>query len=119
MGYVVRHERNCSIIPINPKNNYQLPFDNEIIDLKLICEVHGIQHYELLRENTPWLNNQTPREFLKQRKLIDRYKKAVAECNGYFYLEIPYWTENDESYKKLIDDKIKQIFMLKGGDKIA
>lgn len=110
LEYKLNHENKCSIVPINPKNKYQLPFDNEVIDLKLIIEVHGIQHYELLRENAPWLKNQSPEEYLKQRKLIDRYKKAVAECNGYFYLEIPYWTDDEEeTYKELINNKINKI----------
>jgi hypothetical protein len=29
-------------------------------------------------------------------------------------LEIPYWTEKDESYKQLIDNKIKEILINKG-----
>jgi len=50
LGFTVLHETNCTIIPINPKTKYPLPFDNEIelINKKrLICEVNGIQHYEL------------------------------------------------------------------------
>lgn len=32
----IRHEYSCTIVPINPKTNYKLPFDNEIVPLKLI-----------------------------------------------------------------------------------
>jgi hypothetical protein len=38
-----------------------------------------------------------------------QYKRVIAVNNGYFYLEIPFWTEKDESYKQLIDNKIKEI----------
>jgi hypothetical protein len=111
LRYELLHERNCSIVPINPKTHMSLPFDNEIITLRLIIEVHGHQHYEI--DGFHYMNarhyNITPEDSLKQRKLYDRYKKAVAECNGYFYLEIPYWTEKDNSYKTLINEKINQI----------
>jgi len=46
---------------------------------------------------------------LHKQQLHDRYKKYIAYINGYQYLEIPYWTEKDESYKQLIDDKIEEI----------
>jgi len=113
-GYCVNTEFNCSIVPHNPKNGKAMPFDNEVVELNLIIEVHGIQHY---RKNCTWhkrtaIKNKTSPEIeFNKRRLYDRYKKAVAECNGYFYLEIPYWTEKDESYKKLIDDKINEILI--------
>jgi hypothetical protein len=53
----------------------------------------------------------SPKEEFNKQKLYDRYKKYVAFCNGYFYLVIPYWTEKDESYKQLIDDKINEIVL--------
>ena len=111
LEYKIYHENECSIIPINPKTNCKLPFDNEINELKLIIEVNGQQHYEVCSFHylISRRDNITPEQSLKRRKLYDRYKKAVAECNGYFYLEIPYWTENDESYKTLIDNKINEI----------
>jgi hypothetical protein len=112
LGYTVNTEWDCSIVPHSPKTGKSMPFDNEVIDLKLIIEVHGEQHYN---EKCCWHRLTAKRlsisqfEAFKLRKLHDRYKKAVAECNGYFYLEIPYWTENDESYKELIDNKINEI----------
>lgn len=51
----------------------------------------------------------TPEEQLHKRRLYDRYKKFIAFNNGYFYLEIPYTSEKDESYKSLIDNKIEEI----------
>jgi hypothetical protein len=110
LNYKLNHEYNCSIVPINPKTKQRLPFDNEVIDLHLIIEVNGIQHYKLLSEDYSWLDNKKPEEYLRQRKLIDRYKKAVAERNGYSYLVIPYWTDDkNENYKTLIDNKIQQL----------
>ena len=41
---------------------------------------------------------------------IDEFKKQFALNNGYFYLDIPYWTDNDnEDWKRLIDNKIFDI----------
>ena len=61
--------------------------------------------------------NITPEQQLHKRKLYDRYKRFIAHCNGYYYLEIPYWTEKDESYKRLIDYKIFRIInKMKGTD---
>jgi hypothetical protein len=92
-----------------------MPFDNEITELKLIIEVHGQQHYNVIAYNGHWSDKTlSPEQQLQKRKLYDRYKKVVALANGYFYLEIPYWTESDESYTKLIDDKIADILSFKG-----
>lgn len=113
LGYTLNHEWNCTLVPHNPKNNMSMPFDNEVIDLKLIIEVHGAQHYEENSYTSIWNKKDlTPKEQLHKRQLYDRYKKYVASRNGYFYLAIPYWTEKDESYKQLIDNKIKEIFAL-------
>ncbi len=103
--YTISHENNCSIIPINPKTNFPMPFDNEILELKLIIEVHGRQHY--FEESGIWFDENYD---LQKRKLYDKYKKDYALSQGYFYLEIPYWTDDEEeTWKKLIDDKIKEI----------
>ena len=82
-----------------------MPFDNEILELKLIIEVHGRQHY--FEESGIWFDENYD---LQKRKLYDKYKKDYALSQGYFYLEIPYWTDDEEeTWKKLIDDKIKEI----------
>jgi hypothetical protein len=113
-NYTINHERKCSIVPRNPHiqgTNNTLPFDNEIVELKLIIEVHGIQHYE----SSGWHDlqakhhNTTPEYELHYQKLKDRYKRLVAKSNGYFYLEIPYWSEKDESYKQLIDFTVSEL----------
>jgi len=113
LGYTILHENKCTIIPINPKTKHPLPFDNEIIvnDIHILCEVHGVQHYKLggFHLLASRRNNTTPEYELHYQKLKDRYKKLIAYKRGYEYLEIPYWTNNDESYKILIDNKIKEI----------
>ena len=110
----VTHERQCSIVAMNPKNGYKLPYDNDVIigGNHLIIEVHGIQHYDA---NNGWICkkakklNISPKHVLANIQWRDEYKKQYALSCGYHYLAIPYWTEHDESYKTLIDDKIKSI----------
>ena len=112
----ILHENNCTIVPSNPKTNYPLPFDNEIKELKLICEVNGEQHYNLVGFHylQSKHNNTTPEQELHYQKLKDRYKRIKAIQQGYFYLEIPYWTDNKkETWKQLINNKLKEIIKLK------
>lgn len=109
--YETNTEFECSIIPSNPLTGRHLPFDNEVINLKLIIEVHGAQHYgvtgfSMLRANQ---TGNTPKEEFEYRKQIDEFKKNYALERGYHYLEIPYWTKDDNSYKELINSKIKEI----------
>jgi hypothetical protein len=107
LGYMVLHELNCNIVAQNPKvknKRGRMPYDNEVIELKLIIEVHGSQHYDEV--HGLWFD----RGFdLYKQQLYDRYKRMFAKFKGYEYLEIPYWTENDEFYKYLIDNKINEI----------
>lgn len=106
LGYEVKTEYNCSIKIINPKTNYPLPLDNEIElenEKHLIIEVHGKQHYKIDTYTRT-------EEELHQRKLYDRYKRIKCIQAGYEYLEIPYTAFNkEETYKKLINNKIKEI----------
>ena len=89
-----------------------MPFDNEIKELKLIIEVHGSQHYrsDFIR-NINKCSEDKAQELLHYQQLKDRYKRIYALQNGYEYLEIPHWTIENKSdkYKKIIDDKIKEI----------
>jgi hypothetical protein len=113
LKYVILHEYNCTIKPINPKTKYPLPYDNEIKELKLIIEVNGIQHYN---RDSIWIDNCAKKkgilkkDYLHYQQLKDRYKRIYAKSKGYNYLEIPYWTDDKkETWKKLIDDKIFNI----------
>lgn len=107
----VRHEYQCTIIPINPNNGYKLPYDNEIVDLKLIIQVNGLQHYSVNSYKTLFDNHRdTPEEQFKHRQHLDKFKKDYAISHGYHYLVIPYWTDDkQQTWKKLIDRKIEEL----------
>lgn len=108
--YIVNHEYQCNIIATNPYTNYKLPYDNEIVDLNLIIEVNGQQHYKENAYNFFKNKANTPNESLKYRKYLDQIKKDYALNNGYQYLEIPYWTDNKkQTWKSLIDKKIESM----------
>lgn len=113
-SFDVAHEYNCSIMAKNPKTNRWLPYDNDVVvgSDHLIIEVMGDQHYYeksgLIRRHAK-RNGTTPEQALSELQWRDEYKKQYALSQGYHYLAIPYWTEQDESYKTLIDEKIQQI----------
>ena len=110
-SYTINTEYNCSIVPINPKTKQKLPYDNELKEIKLIIEVHGEQHYKIcyLTELAAKKYNTLPEEQLKYQKWKDDYKRDYALNNGYYYLEIPYWSIKDETYKDIISNKINEI----------
>ena len=109
--YSILHEYDCTILPVNPLTNRKLPFDNEIVDLKLIIEVHGQQHYDITGFTylSAKYHNSSVQEELEYQKWKDEYKKEYALNKGYSYLELPYWTFNDNTYKTLIDNKIIEL----------
>lgn len=115
LNYKLLHEYDCNIIAQNPKIKNKLgrmPYDNEIGELKLIIEVNGQQHYKITSYAIQQAkkNNSTPEYELHYQKLKDRYKRIFAKSRGYFYLEVPFWMDDkEETWKKLIDDKIKEI----------
>ena len=116
-SYTYNHEYGCTIVPRNPKTNRLLPFDRELIindDYHLIIECHGLQHYEicLFTKLSAEKIHITPEEQLADQQWRDEYKKQYALSHGYYYLEIPYYTEKDDSYKQLIDDKINSILTI-------
>lgn len=117
-GYNISHEYNCSIIIRSPKTNRWLPYDNDVIvnaDTHLIIEVMGEQHYNV---NAGWIRKSAKEYKMSKEKILsevqwrDEYKKQYALSKGYYYLEIPYWTEQDGSYKTLIDEKIQSILTI-------
>lgn len=113
----INHEYNCDIIAINPKTNRQLPYDNEVIfndHKKLIVEVMGESHYkiDLFTIQKATRHGTTPEQELAELQWRDEYKKQYSISQGYHYLAIPYWTEQDESYKTLIDQKIQEILTI-------
>lgn len=116
-GYRILHEYACDLKPINPKTGYILPYDNQVIidsSNNLIVEVMGVQHYQITgyTKLEAEKHNISPKDELFYQQWKDAYKKDYALSQGYHYLEIPYWTEKDESYKTLIDNKIHEILTL-------
>lgn len=111
----IEHEYNCSVVAKNPKTGRLLPYDNDVSvndKAHIIIEVMGNQHYNvksgLIRRQSE-RRNTTPEHVLAETQWRDEYKRRYALSQGYYYLAIPYWTENDESYKILIDKKIQEI----------
>ena len=87
-----------------------LRYDNEIVELKIIIEVMGIQHYKIsnFTKKNAERRGMTLEEYFKYRQWIDEFKRQFVLDNGYFYLAIPYWTEETEEYKELIDNAIQE-----------
>ena len=116
--YDILHEHECTLKAINPKTNYILPYDNQVLvsdEKNLIIEVHGVQHYNMTNSYTKLSAKKhgvTPEKELAEIQWRDEYKKQYALSQGCHYIEIPYWTEDDESYKTLIDQKIKEILTI-------
>lgn len=106
--YKLKFEHNCTIIPINPKTNSPMPYDIEIIDLKLIIEVNGMQHYLVSKTHVydAKQRNTSPQQEFFDQQLRDIYKQKYAISNGYNYLIIPWWSQINDYYKILIDEKI-------------
>ena len=113
-NYELRHEKDCSILPRNPKTNYPMPYDNEVIisdDTRLIVEVNGEQHYKITEfiKMDAKKHNVTPEEELQYLQWKDEYKKQYALSMKYHYLSLSYLDFKDNSYKTLIDNKIQEI----------
>lgn len=111
LGYSVLREQECSLHCVNPKTNTPLRYDNEVVELRLIIEVNGMQHYKITNFHNLRANkvNTTPQSELEYQKWKDEYKKNYALDHGYFYLEIPYTAYENDEYKTMIDNKIKEI----------
>lgn len=114
-SYQLLHEHNCTISCINPTTGFKMPYDNELIinnKYHLIIEVMGQQHYEvtLLTKLEAEKENCTVEDVLEYQIYKDRIKKDYVESlDDYYYLEIPYTSEKNNSYKLLIDNAISSI----------
>ena len=115
--YHINTEYDCTLATINPLTGYILPYDIELVindNLSLYIEVMGKQHYEvcLLTKEDAKERGCTPEESLQLLQYRDKIKRENVLQHNQAYLEIPYWTESNESYKTLIDDKIHKILSL-------
>lgn len=116
LGYTTKHEHECSIRVRNTKTKTFMPFDNEIVELRLLIEVNGSQHYNLSSWHKAYANKRgiTAEQVLVYQKVRDRYKQYIAWKNGYQTLVVPYWADDSEqTWKKMIDDKISIILQQK------
>lgn len=91
-GYTVNLEEHhgCK----NPKTGRCLNFDVTVLELDLLCEFNGKQHYE----GDSFFNNKaaeskdiTPQQQLEYVQFKDEVKRQWALKNNYQYLCIPYW----------------------------
>lgn len=120
LNYTLLHENFCSLRCINPITNYPLPYDNEVIineKIRLIIEVNGVQHYKITSWAKEMANKKRiePLEELKYTQWKDQHKMEYALSKGYYYLAIPYWTDNEvEEWKSIIIEKLKVINSIKG-----
>ena len=82
-----------------------LPYDNELIDYKIIIEVNGAQHYQ---NKTIWFGKteEEQKYHFEYQKWKDQYKKEYAIKKGYKFLELPYWMFNDDTYIKEMEKVI-------------
>lgn len=111
IGYELNHEYECSIIAKNPITNRLLPFDNEVVKLKLIIEVNGSQHYS--GADGHFVKTKEEKEdYLGYIKWKDNLKKEYVLNMGYHFLELPYWSFSNDSYKEKINQKIDEILKL-------
>lgn len=114
LNYTYRNEYDCSLLGTNPLTGRRLPYDTEVIigDVgRLIIEVMGQQHYDICSWHKFVADKKgtTPEAELEYIQYKDELKRQYAIEQGYEYLAIPYWTEKDQSYKILIDQKIHKI----------
>lgn len=114
LNYAFYNEYDCSLLGTNPRTGRRLPYDTEVIvndSNRLIIEIMGQQHYDVCSWHKLIASKKgvTPEEELQYIQYKDEIKRQYAIAQGYEYLAIPYWTEKDQSYKQLIDDKIHEI----------
>lgn len=100
------HEGDCNLIVYNPKTKCRLLYDNEIVGKKIIIEVMGSQHYELLPIGHRWLGGKTPQEFLDDLQWKDALKKDFAIQQGYKYLALSYKDFEDDTFRNKIEEVV-------------
>lgn len=105
-GISYRTQRD-TLICINPDTGYQLPYDFELPNLKIIIEVQGEQHFHYVSKF-----HQTEEGFEYQQKK-DAYKKDYAVSRGYKYVEINYGEIADGSYVEILRKAIACVSKVK------
>lgn len=135
LGYNVLHENKCTLKPkniIQPPNNINkkrgkgiLRYDNEIIlpnNKHLFIEVMGEQHEKICywHEKSANKYNTTPEQELEYQIAKDKYKEQYVhdQGNNYYYLAVWYYDfDKQDTYKKLMDNKVSEILHKEGENK--
>ena len=81
---------------INPKTNYPLVYDFDLLELKMLIEFNGMQHY---KEINYWHKNGRSLENQRER---DQIKKDYAISHGYKFLVIKY----DENIEEILNREV-------------
>ena len=84
----IYQEYPCHLINSSISNN-RLRYDWVVLDLHLIIECHGLQHYQQTDFSGKLTEEQTKNQFNKLQNR-DSLKKIKAIEAGYTYIEIPY-----------------------------
>ncbi len=113
--FTINNEYDCELECRNYKTKTLLPYDNEIISdkFKAIVETHGEQHYKIggWHVGEARRKNISSQEQFEYQQWKDEYKKQFALNNGYFYLAIPYWADDEnETWKMMINDMLEFIY---------
>lgn len=115
-NYPYYKEYDCSVECINPNTGYVLPYDRELIinGMHLFIEVNGKQHYKICLHTKKDAEERgiSAEEAFELQKYRDNLKKNYILQHGYYFLEIPYHTSDNDEYKTLIDNKISEILSL-------
>lgn len=105
-GYTLLYEENCTLNPINSTSGRKMRYDIEAVEIRLICEVNGAQHYNQDKYFTSSLSKNELEVRFQELKRRDKVKKEYAILHGYTYLELPYTAFSDDTYVRLIRDAI-------------
>ncbi|WNW15010.1 hypothetical protein [Lactiplantibacillus plantarum] len=93
----------------NPITKYQLPYDFELTEYKIIIEVQGSQHYKFIE-----YFHQTQQNFkYQQYKDKVKVKREYAENHGYLFLAINYPELETNKYKEIIQSAIHERINMK------
>lgn len=82
------------VYKVNPNYHHkQHRYDWVILDLLLVIEIHGQQHYHIVKFQN--IDNETASTIFDNQKYRDRIKEEAAIQAGYTYIAIPYYDVMD------------------------
>lgn len=92
--------QNDTLLCVNPKTGYQLPYDFELIAQKVIIEVQGEQHIKY----TEYFHSTA--EAFEYQKYKDEIKKSFAISKGYRFVELFYADFKNGRYIEVLEGLI-------------